>query len=94
LGEAKRRKRQDDQSNWPRSDSFRGLIDLHVLPPVAAINGARIRALTGDDQIPETVQISLRAFRAVVGDRTFHVGFCIGDGKGFSAIGIAVIERS
>ena len=93
MGEAKRRKRQQDQSHWPRAESFQGLIDLHVLPPVAAINGARIRALTGDDQVPETVEISLRAFRAVVGERTFHVGFCIGDGKSFSAIGIAVIER-
>jgi hypothetical protein len=60
---------------------------------VAAINGARIRALTGDDRIPETAQISLRVFRAVVGERTFHVGFCIGDGERFSAIGIAVIDR-
>lgn len=93
MGEAKRRKRRQDRSDWPRSDSYHGLIDLHILPPVAAINGARIRALTDDDQIPETAQISLRAFRAVAGERTFHVGFCIGDGERFSAIGIAVIER-
>ena len=70
-----------------------GTIDLHLLPSVAAINGARIRALTGDDQIPDTTQIILRAFRAVVGERTFNVGFCLGDGEGFSAIGIAVVDR-
>jgi hypothetical protein len=58
-----------------------------------AIDGARIRALTGNDRIRETAQISLRAFRAVVGERTFHVGFCIGDGERFSAIGIAMIDR-
>ena len=92
MGEA-RRKRQQEQSTWPRSDSFRGAIDLHGLPPVAAINGARIRALTGDAMIPDNVQVILRAFRAVVGERSFHVGFCLGDGQGFSAIGIAVIDR-
>lgn len=82
--------RQDDEppakanQNWPRSDSFRGLIDLHDLPPVAAINGARIHALTGDDQIPETAQVSLRVlFRALVRERTFNVSFCIGDGEHF-----------
>jgi len=91
MGRRKRRERQ--QRDWPRSDSFRGQIDLHMLPPVAAINGARIRTLTGDNRIPDVEQIILRAFRAVVGDRTFHVGFCLGDGDRFSAIGIAVIER-
>jgi hypothetical protein len=49
--------------------------------------------LTGDDTIPEATQIMLSAFRAVAGQRTFHVGFCLGDGEAFSAIGIAVIER-
>jgi hypothetical protein len=78
---------------WPRADRFRGEIDLHVLPPIATINGARIRELTGDDRIPDNAQISLRAFRAVVGDRTFQVGFCLGSETGFSAIGIAVIDR-
>lgn len=70
-----------------------GMIDLHVLPPVAAINGARIRELTGDDTIPDTTQVILRTYRAVVGDRTFHFGFCLGSDAGFSAIGIAVIDR-
>lgn len=93
MGEANRKRQRQEQSAWPRSDSFQGTIDLHVLPPIAAINGARIRELTGDDRIPDTAQISLRAFRAVVGDRTFHVGFCLGDETGFSAIGIAVIDR-
>ncbi len=92
MGEAKR-KRQQQQSAWPRSDSFRGVIDLHALPPVAEINGARIRELTGDATIPDDAQVILRAFRAVVGERSFHVGFCLGDGEDFSAIGIAVIDR-
>ena len=53
----------------------------------------RIRGLTGDDSIPDTQQIIVQAFRAVVGDRTFHVGFCLGNETRFSAIGIAVIDR-
>lgn len=93
MGEAKRKRQQQEKSASPRSDHFRGMIDLHVLPPIAAINGARIRELTGDDRVPDTAQISLRAFRAVIGDRTFHVGFCLGDETGFSGVGIAVIER-
>jgi hypothetical protein len=93
MGEAKRKRQQREWAAWPRADSFRRTIDLHVLPPVAAVNGARIRELTGDDRIPEDAQISLRAFRAVVGDRTFQVGFCLGNETGFSAIGIAVIDR-
>ena len=93
MGKAKRQKRLQNPAAWPSSDCFRGPIDLHVLPPVATINGARIRELTGNDAIPETMQIILRAFRAVVGERTFHVGFCIGNETGFSAIGIAVIDR-
>ena len=93
MGEAKRKRQRQGQSAWPRSDSFRGMIDLCVLPPIAAINGARIRELTGDNRIPDTAQVSLQAFRAVVGDRTFHVGFCLGNETGFSAIGIAIIDR-
>jgi hypothetical protein len=92
MGESKRR-RQQRQSGWPGSDSVRDPIDLHILPSVPAINGARIRALTGADWIPDTTQVILRAFRAMVGHRTFNVGFCLGDGSGFSAIGIAVIDR-
>lgn len=92
MGEAKRKKQRRERA-WPQADSYRGTIDLHMLPPVAAINGARIRELTGDSSIPETLQIILQAFRAVVGDRTFHVGSCLGDETGFSAIGIAVIDR-
>lgn len=93
MGEAKRKRQRREQSAWPHADDFRGTVDLHVFPPVAAINGARVRELTGDDQIPENAQISLRAFRAVVGDRTFQVGFCLGNETGFSAIGVAVIDR-
>lgn len=91
MGEAKRKKQE--RAAWPDADRYSGSIDLHVLPAVASINGARIRELTGDDTIPETTQVILRAFRAVVGERTFHVGFCLGDGEAFSAVGIAVIER-
>lgn len=91
MGEAKRKKQE--RAAWPDADRYNGSIDLHVLPEVASINGARIRELTGDDTIPEATQVILRAFRAVVGERTFHVGFCLGDGEAFSAVGIAVIER-
>lgn len=91
MGEARRKKQT--RTVWPDTDSYRGTIDLHVLPPVATINGARIRELTGDDTIPDATQVILRAFRSVVGQRSFHVGFCLGDGEAFSAIGIAVIER-
>ena len=80
--------------SWPRSQRLAGLIDLHTLSPVAAINGARIRELTGDQSIPDSTQLILRgAFRAVVGGRTFNVGFCLGDASGFSAIGLAVVDR-
>jgi hypothetical protein len=93
MGEAKRMRQQREQSAWPRAESSRKPIDLRILPPVAAINGARIRKLTGDDRIPDDAQISLRAFRAVVGDRTFQVGFRLGNETGFSAVGITVIDR-
>jgi hypothetical protein len=86
MGEAKRKREQREQFAWPHSDSYRGPIDLHMLPPVAAINGARIRELTEDYTIPNAPQITLIAYRAVVGDRTFHVGFCLGNETGFSAI--------
>jgi hypothetical protein len=49
VGEAKRKKQLVTQAAWPYADDFRGLIDLHTLPSVTAINGARIRELTGDD---------------------------------------------
>lgn len=93
MGEARRKKRQREQGAWPHGDNYWGDIDLHMLPPVAAINGARIRELTGDVSIPDATQIILQAFRATVGDRVFHVGFCLGNGSEFSAIGIGVIER-
>lgn len=92
MGEAKRRR--DEQARaWPSAEAHRGTIKLHALPPVASINGARIRELTGDDRIPADTPILLRTFRAAVGSRSFLVGFCLGDGEEFSAIGIAVIER-
>lgn len=93
MGEAKRTRQQREQVTWPHADNFRGTIDLHMLPPVATINGARIRELRGDDTILDAPKIILQAFRAVVGDRTFHVGFCLGNETRFSAIGIAVIDR-
>jgi hypothetical protein len=91
MGEAKRKKQR--QAAWPQAEDYRGTVDLHMLPPVAAINGARVRELTGDSSIPEALQVILQAFRAVVGDRTFQVGFCLGNETGVSAIGIAVIDR-
>lgn len=92
VGEAKR-KRDANAKAWPGNEPFRGVIDLHVLRPVASINGARIRELTGDESIPLDAQITLRAFRADVGNRSYQVGFCLGDGESVSAIGIAVIDR-
>lgn len=92
MGEAKR-KRQEQARAWPRNEAYRGTIKLHALAPVATINGSRIRELTGDDRFPADTPIILRAFRAEVGHRSYHVGFCLGDGEAFSPIGIAVIER-
>lgn len=93
MGEAKRKKQLREKMSWPCGADFRGEIDLHMLPSVAAINGARIRELTGYDTIPETTEIILQTFRAMVWKRTFYVGFCLGNETGFSAIGIAVIDR-
>lgn len=91
MGAAKRRKQRSPA--WPRAEHHDGTIDLHLLPAADAINGARLRELTGDPSYPDGVQVLLRAFKAVVGERTFHVGFCIGDGEAFSAMGLAVMER-
>lgn len=92
MGEAKRKKLQGSQTSKSLAE-FRGVIDLHTLAPVVAIDSKRIRELTGDDSLPDSKQIVLNAFQAKVGERKFHVGFCIGSETGFSAIGIAVIER-
>ena len=91
MGEASRKKKI--QAPWHDGSRYEGDIDLYVLPPISAINGARIRELTGDSAVPDATQVILRTFRAVVGERVFFVGFCLGDGEAFSAIGIAVIER-
>jgi hypothetical protein len=95
MGEAKRRKQLQEQAVPSHANDFHGIIDLQWLPPVSTINAARIRELTGDATIPisDTMKIVLQAFRVVVGKRIFHVGFCLGDKTGFSAIGIAVIDR-
>ena len=85
MGEAKRKKQQREQSAWPRSDSFRGNDRPSHPPPVASINSALIRELAGDDRTPADVQVSLRAFHTVVGERSFQVG----NEGGFSAVGIA-----
>lgn len=94
MGEARRRKKLQHDGESDRATVHDG-IDLHVLPPIAQIGPSRIRALTDGNMpsIKETAGIILNAFRAVVGGLQFHVGFCIGDGESFSAIGIAVIER-
>lgn len=55
MGEAKQkrqRREQREQVAWPQADDYRGTIDLHMLPPVVSIDGARIRELTGDSSIP------------------------------------------
>ena len=57
MGEAKRRKQLTEQIGWTYGGDLRGMIDLHMLPPVATINGTRIRALTGDATIPDASQI-------------------------------------
>lgn len=93
MREAKRNRLNKAERDWPYLNDFFGTIDLHLLSPVASINGARIRELTGDDTIPAAQQVILQAFRAEVKDRIFHVGFCLGNENGFSAIGIAVIDR-
>ena len=70
MGEAKRKKLVREQAVWPHAGDFRGMIDLHMLPPAPTINGARIRELMGDNTIPDRTQIILHAFRAVAGDRS------------------------
>lgn len=96
MGEAKRRRvRVARGGDWPSADAHHGQIDLHTLPAVPQINGARVRALTGDPTLPisHDTEIVLRAFKATVGARQFHVGFCVGGPRGVSAIGLAVIDR-
>lgn len=95
MGEAKRRKQASSAGQpWPSdATGYREQIELHLLPPIATIDTTRIRDLTGDESFPLGKQVSLNAFRAVVGGREFHVGFCLGDGERFSGIGLAVIDR-
>lgn len=93
MGEAKRKKLRQEQEAWACNGDSHSMVDLHTLPPVAEIDGARIRELTGDNAIPDAPQVILQAFRAVVGTRVFYVGFCLGNESRFSAIGIAVIDR-
>lgn len=100
MGEAKRKQilQEERQAATAPSDYFRGVIDLHMLPQVSGLTLERLRALTGHEVLPAEMEPDdvvpiLMAFRAVVGDRKFHVGFCIGDGERFSPTGIGVIER-
>lgn len=92
MGEAKRKQQY---RNGEKAGDHRKPIELYMLPPTAAINGARIRELTHDDEIPfdDSTQIILKAYRAKVEGRSFYVGFCLGGETEFSAIGFAVIER-
>ena len=87
------RAKQSPPETWPKAERAGGVIDLHMLPPAPSIDGARLRELTGDESIPADTQVSLRVHRVVAGDRSFVTGFCLGDGYGFSAVGIAVIDR-
>lgn len=95
MGEAnrKRKLRSVEITTASSDDYFRGVIDLHMLPPVHEVNGARIHQLTGDATFSNETAVILNAFKAFAGTRTFLVGFCIGDGEQFSPIGIGVIER-
>jgi hypothetical protein len=94
MGEAKRRKSAMEAGNpWPKDDPENGQINLCTLPSHPSIDSTRIRELTADINIPEGKQVSLKTYRAQIGGRDFFVGFCIGDGERFSAIGLAVIER-
>jgi hypothetical protein len=93
MGEAKRKRERATAQDWPRDESFRGVVEMHQLGGVPELNGARIRELTGDPMIPDSSDILLRAFEARAGERRFHVGFCLGNENGVSAIGVAVIER-
>ncbi len=72
MGEAKRKKQE--RAAWPGSDRYDGTIDLHVLPPVAAIDGARIRELTGDDTIPDTSFEALSLSEDVIGSAEVDIG--------------------
>jgi hypothetical protein len=93
MGEAKRRKQLNSQKAWPSADNYWGAVDLHVLPPVASANAARIPALINEGLVVENTKLILNAFRAIVGERTFYVGHCLGNETGFSPVGIAVIDR-
>jgi hypothetical protein len=92
MGEAKRKREAQAGKNWPGGHHFRDTLQLHWLPATPQITAARIEELTGKG-VASSTPLVLNAFRAVVGDRTFQVGFCLGDGERFSAVGVAVIDR-
>lgn len=69
MGEASRRKRK--RAAWPKSGRFDGEVGLYTLAPDPSINGTRINELTGDEFFPPHVNIIVRAFRAVAGEREF-----------------------
>ena len=79
--------------NWSKSKPHAGLIQLHALPPSEAINGALINELTSERLVPDDTPILVNAYQVHVADRCFLAGFCVGDGKKFSPIGLAVIMR-
>jgi hypothetical protein len=90
MGEAKRRRQS---SEWCGGDAFRGTIVLQWLPPDRKVSEALIERIPDEAEVQAGTQIALNVFRATAGQRSFHVGFCIGDGERFSAVGIAVLER-
>jgi hypothetical protein len=65
MGEAKRRRERLEQQTWPRDVAFRGEIELHTLPAVPELNGARLRELTGDPMIPDADDVLLRAGKQI-----------------------------
>lgn len=90
MGEAKRRRQSLVEH---AGEAFRGMVVLQWLPPDRKVSHALVERISEETEVSTGTQILLNAFRATVGQRSFHVGFCIGDGERFSAVGVAVLER-
>lgn len=92
MGEAKRRRAREG-AEWPNLERAGGVIELQFLPSVPEIGGKRMRTVLDDPSIPDDQAVILQAFAASAGDRTFCVGFTLGDESGISPIGALVMER-
>ncbi|MBP2229694.1 hypothetical protein J2847_002993 [Azospirillum agricola] len=94
MGESKRKKSTAAAGvPWPQEERREGQVNLRQLAPHPRVGADRIRELTGESAIPPGTKIALNAFRARSGEHEFLVGFSVGDGQRFSAIGLAVVER-